>query len=292
MCGLQVGEDMTRLSPQSIALMLAAMALIPLGDAFGQKLMGNYGASSTFIGWARFLIGATATYLVFWREGNPPDLKGFVDWRLWLRGALIAGTVSTIVAGLRTEPLANVFGAFFVGPILSYFLSAWLLKEPMSIARTVLLIAGFCGVLLVVRPGFGMTPGLALAALAGVFYGCYLTANRWLRDEASVQTLLFSQLVVAMIILTPVGMFGWPVLTGLSTVWILGSALSSALGNYLLILAYQRATAGRLAPFVYFQLVAAMIWGVLFFGNFPDGLALIGLMVLMITGFATVFVRR
>jgi drug/metabolite transporter (DMT)-like permease len=273
-------------------LMLAAMALIPLGDAFGQMLMGDYGASSFFVGWSRFLIGAVATYLVFWRDGNPPDMRGFTDWRLWMRGALIAGTVSAIVAGLKTEPLANVFGAFFVGPILSYFLSAWLLKEPMSVVRTVLLIVGFCGVLLVVRPGFGMTPGLGLAALAGVFYGCYLTASRWLRDQASAPTLLFSQLVVATLILTPFGAFGWPEVTGTSGLWILCSALSSALGNYLLILAYKQAAAGRLAPFVYFQLAAAMVWGVLFFGTFPDGLALLGLLVLMITGFATIFARR
>ena len=65
---------------------------------------------------------------------------------------------TSILAAVRTEPIANVFGTFFIGPILSYFLSAIFLREPITILRTVLLLAGFCGVVMVVDPRFGLSP--------------------------------------------------------------------------------------------------------------------------------------
>ena len=106
------------------------------------------------------------------------------DWRIWGRAGLIVCSVVSIQTALRTEPVANVFGAFFVGPIFSYVLSVVFLGERVTQVRTLLLVAGFAGVFLIVRPGFGMTPGLLFALLAGLFYGTFLTASRWLADRA------------------------------------------------------------------------------------------------------------
>ena len=286
---------MSQTPASAVLLMLLAMTCIPAGDAAGKVLMQNFGASPFFVGFSRFAVGAVVAVVAglgLFLLGRPPRLRVFTDWRLWLRGGLIAAGVACIVSALRTEPLANTFGAFFIGPILSYLLSAWLLKEPITLARTVLLLCGFASVLLVVRPGFGMTPGLALAVLAGLFYGAYLTTSRWARDAALPEELLLTQLVVAALCLAPLGAMTWPPLTGQSVLLISASALLSMLGNLLLILAYARAPASRMAPFVYFQLVAATVLGLALFGTFPDTLALIGLVGLCLSGFATVLLRR
>jgi drug/metabolite transporter (DMT)-like permease len=64
------------------------------------------------------------------------------------------------------------------------------------------------------------------------------------------------------------------------------------LGNLLLVMAFRRAEAGMLAPFVYFQLIAATGFGWLFFGDLPGGLALIGLVLLVGAGFGSLLLRR
>ncbi|MGR3466302.1 MAG: EamA/RhaT family transporter, partial [Shimia sp.] len=64
------------------------------------------------------------------------------------------------------------------------------------------------------------------------------------------------------------------------------------LGNLLLILALRMGESTRLAPFVYFQLVAATVLGVVIFGTFPGPLALAGLGVLIVTGFASLALRE
>jgi drug/metabolite transporter (DMT)-like permease len=62
-------------------------------------------------------------------------------------------------------------------------------------------------------------------------------------------------------------------------------------GNLLLILAYKMAPATRLAPFVYFQLVAATALGFAVFGDVPEPLTWIGLALLVTSGFASLAVR-
>jgi drug/metabolite transporter (DMT)-like permease len=267
--------------------MLLAMTLIPAGDTAG-KLLGAAGVAPVFTAWSRFALGALMV-LPFVLHLSP--LRLLRDWRVWLRGLLLAGGILSILTALRTEPIANVFGAFFVGPILAYGLSAWLLREGFSRARMVLLGIGFLGVLLVVKPGFGMTPGLGFAVLAGVFYGAFLTASRWLSEIARPGVLLFSQLAVGAVALAPFGLAALPVLAPTISALTLGSALGSMLGNLCLILALRMAPASQLAPFVYTQLIAATALGWAVFGALPDALTFVGLAVLLISGLASLALR-
>ncbi len=275
---------------RAAAILILGMSLIPLGDSAGKLLVERFGVAPVFVAWSRFALGAVV--LLPFMPRAQLDAALYRDWRIWLRAGLIVGGIVSILTALRTEPLPNVFGAFFVGPIFSYVLSVVLLGERVSPGRTALLALGFAGVLLIVRPGFGMTPGLAFALLAGLFYGGYLTASRWLADTAPPRALMMSQLVCGAILLLPFGVValppaGWEV-GGL----VLLSAAASMGGNLLLVLAYRRAEATRLAPFVYFQLVAAAIYGRVIFGDLPDPLALAGLALLGASGFASMALRR
>jgi drug/metabolite transporter (DMT)-like permease len=70
------------------------------------------------------------------------------------RALLLAGGISCILKALHTEDIANVFAAFFIGLLLSFILSAWVLKEKVTWVQTALFLLGFGGVLLIVKPGF------------------------------------------------------------------------------------------------------------------------------------------
>lgn len=273
---------------RALPLMLLAMALIPAGDTAG-KLLGEAGVAPVFTAWSRFALGA-ALLLPFVLHLTPPRL--FLDWRVWLRGLLIAGGVVSILTALRTEPIANVFGAFFVGPIVAWLLSVSLLRETFSWTRAGLLGLGFLGVLLVVKPGFGMTPGLGFAVLAGLCYGAFLTASRWLSDLARPRAMLISQLVVGALVLAPFGLPAVPEITPRIAGLTLASALGSMLGNLCLILALRMAPASRMAPFVYTQLISATMLGWAVFGTLPDALTLLGLAILVISGFASLAMRE
>lgn len=275
---------------RAVLIMFVAMSLIPIGDTAGKLLVTKYSFAPFFLAWSRFALGALMI-LPFLPKGQF-DPRLFLDWRIWLRGLLIVVGISSILTALQTEPLPTVFGAFFVGPILSFFLSAWLLKEPVTRAQTMLLLLGFCGVLLVVKPGFGMTAGLGFAVLAGLCYGSYLTASRWLARVASPRALLLTHLAIGALVLAPLGLANIPEFTPTITALTLFSAFASMAGNLLLVIAYRLAPASSLAPFVYFQLITATILGWAVFSDWPDTLALAGLVLLIVTGFGSAALKR
>jgi len=269
--------------------MLVGMTLIPSGDTAGKLLADLHGVSPWFVGWSRFLLGAL---LVVPFAGSLAQMPGLLrDWRIWLRGALVAGTIASILTALSTAPLALTFAAFFTGPLLSFVLSAVLLRERVTWLRGVLLAIGFVGVLIVVRPGPEMAPGLGWALLAGVLYGGFLTASRWLHNRARAQELLLSQLLVGAVLMTPLGLLHLPAPSAGVAGLVVASAVASLLGNLCLILAYRRADAARMAPLVYFQLVAATGLGVIVFGDWPDAQTLIGLGILIAAGLANFLPR-
>ncbi len=283
---------MTGSNPYTIRLVIAvvcAMTLIVGGDAAATLLTGA-GFPQTFVAWTRFALAAAVLLPLVGLQRA--ELAHFRDWRLYLRAALIAGGIVCILTALRTEPLANVFGGFFVGPVVSYFLSALLLGERITPWRTFLLLASFLGVLLVVKPGFGMTTGMGFAILAGCLHGSYLVATRWLAGGFRPRFLLFSQLVIGAVILSPFAIADRPEITLPVFGLILISALGSAGGNLLLVLVNRTTPAGVIAPLIYSQLLAAMLIGWAVFGDWPDTLSLIGLVIIMVGGVSSVWFAR
>ena len=266
---------------KSIGLMLLSMTLIVSGDA-AAKLLSNSGFSPYFVAWTRFALAAVI--LLPFSGLSRTELPLLLDKRILLRSALIATAICSILTALKTEPIANVFGGFFIGPVISYFLSALILKETITWQRTALLGISFIGVLLVVKPGFGMTSGMGFAVLAGCLHGSFLVTTRSLAQQYRAKFLLISQLLIGTVILSPFSLIAAPTFDMNITALIVISALGSAFGNILLLVVNKTTPASVVAPLVYSQLLAAMVIGYLVFADWPDGLSLLGLGIIMASG--------
>lgn len=257
------------------------MSLIPAGDTAG-KLLTAQGVSPIFVAWSRFGIGALVLVPLF-LTGALGLLR---DKRVWLRGALLTCGITCIQMALKTAPIADVFAAFFIGPIVSYVLAGAFLGERMTALRSLFLALGFAGVLLVVRPGFDWEPGLGFALLAGVFYGGVLTTGRWLANVGSPAAMMLVQLLIGALLLLPFGVVRVPEVSS-EVAWLtFASAVCSMLGNVLLLCAYQLSAATVLAPLVYFQLFAAVAFGWFVFGDWPDALTWAGMALILGAGVA------
>lgn len=267
---------------QAILIMLVAMTFVPAGDAASKALTTGLGVAPVFVVWSRFVIGALVVAPFTWRAG----LAVAGDWRVWFRALLILMGISCITQAIKTAPLADVFGAFFIGPMISFALSVWLLKERVIAAQVALLGLGFVGVLLITRPGFDVSPGLGWAVLAGCCYGSFLTASRWLAGQVPLGGLMFTQLVGPALMSTPFVIGYIPQMTAEIAGLAAASALCSMAGNLLLLFVYKRHDASKMAPFVYFQLISAVGFGWLFFGDFPVPLTLAGMGCIIVAGCA------
>jgi drug/metabolite transporter (DMT)-like permease len=264
-----------------------AMSLIPAGDSAGKLLTGSHTTAPIFVAWSRFLVGALLIAPFISRSAWA--LLG--NWRIWLRAAVLAAGISCIQKALQIEEIATVFAAFFAGPLISYVLAVFFLREPVTVLRSTLIMAGFIGVLIVVRPGMGVSAGVIWAVTAGACYGVFLTMSRWLGSLGTPLAMTFTQLFIAALLLLPFGVTALPAFNSTVLALTLTSALCSMLGNLLLLYAYQLVPATRIAPLVYFQLVAAVGLGWAIFGDLPDAWTWAGLIVILTAGLASARLR-
>ena len=68
---------------------------------------------------------------------------------------------------------------------------------------------------------------------------------------------------------------------------MLSTGLTGALGHFLQIMAYRRAPASLLAPFIYLQITGAAAWGWMIWGQLPDALTWAGIIVICSCGVAS-----
>ncbi len=274
---------------QVAAMVVGAMFLIVVGDTAG-TILTREGISPLFVAWSRFAVAAIVLAPFCGLRGR--DVRQLADGRLILRAVLIVGGISCVLTALKTEPVANVFGAFFVSPVVAFVLSIVLFKERAGWLRAVMLLISFAGVLIVVRPGFGMTVGLVFALVAGLFHGGYLVTTKWVAGDYRPRFLLISQLLIGAILLAPFGFGVIPVMTTEVALLVLISALGSAFGNLLIVLASRVADASIIAPLIYSQLIHAAFLGWLVFGEWPDLPSFAGLTLILVAGLSSLVLAR
>lgn len=277
-------SDMNRALLMAVVFMASGMSLIPIGDALAKAISGVSDYSPEFLAWSRFVVGSAIMLPLALFKGSFRGLGKRFYLRQAVRGLLIAMTLVFIITAVSLSPLADVFGAFFIGPVVATILAVILLKEQASWLEWLAVVLGFVGVLLVVQPGGAMSKGLLYALIAGLFYGSFLVATRWAAASGPPMAQLAAQLVFGLIFLAPLGfsdILNHGVQAG-TLVVVMG--LTSAAANFFSILALARARAAWLAPVVYLQIVVASIISTVVFKDPLNTLAIAGLVLIIFTG--------
>lgn len=274
------------------ATMALGMMFIPLGDTFAKLASEATDYSGTTLAWARLLVGAAIVAPIAVATGRLVGLQASYFRAQVVRGVFFTGTIVCIITAVGMIPLADAFGAFFIGPVVATLLARVILAEPIGRIEGLAVILGLAGVLLIVRPSVSMEAGQLWALAAGVFYGSYLTATRWARSSGHPLAQLAGQLCVGTLLLTPVAILEFARLEFQAPALLLGSGLSSAVGNLLAITAFGLARAALLAPLVYCQLIAATLLSYVVFGDQPDVVSALGLVLVFTSGFAPVLRAR
>ncbi|HZA65313.1 MAG TPA: DMT family transporter, partial [Geminicoccaceae bacterium] len=148
-------------------------------------------------------------------------------------------------------------------------------------------VAGFIGVLIVIRPGIGMPHwALALPLVTAVGFALYQILTRKVAGtpgETSV-AMLFYLASVGAAVTTALVPFFWRTVAPFDWLPMAAMGLLGGLGHLILIRALTIAPASLLAPFVYTQIVWALILGYLVFGDLPDVWMLLGGAVIVASG--------
>jgi drug/metabolite transporter (DMT)-like permease len=201
-----------------------------------------------------------------------------------VRSALLLASTAIFFVALRYLPVANATAIAFLSPLIVTALSVPLLGERVGPRRWAAVLVGFLGVLVVVRPGFGLQWPALLPALVATCLGLYQIATRVLARVDDTSTTIFHTAVVGTVASLIAIPFYWqaPTLPELALLILLGSL--GAAGHMLIVHAYRYAGASVLSPFIYTQLVWATAGGYLIFDQFPDPVTLVGATLIIGSG--------
>jgi len=272
--------------------MIAAVGLFTLMDAIAKYLSQWYPVPG--IVWARYAMNLLILLAWLAVRGELRRIRTARPGIQLARGLLLATATLIYFTSLTVLPLADAAAIAFVLPLFVAALAVPMLSERLDASRLAAIAVGFAGALLVVRPASSVFTLYALLPMAMAFCNAlYQILTRKIAGLEHPLTSLIWGAIVGAAVLSLVLPFAWKTPDHASH-WALLVVIGmlASVGHYLLIRAYDYASASLLAPYTYSGLVWAMALGFVLFGNFPDGLALTGMGIIVASGLFLVARQR
>jgi drug/metabolite transporter (DMT)-like permease len=204
------------------------------------------------------------------------------------RGALLLAVQMLAFYSLHYLPVGEFTAMAMTTPLLVTLLASRVLGEHVSMFRLVLVLGGLTGTFVIVRPGSNAI-GWALLlpfALVLVNSAFQLLASKMARTEDAVTTLFYTCLTALILMSVPVLWVWVPVTNPALWLGLLLMGFAAAGGNLLFILAFERAPAATLMPYMYLQIGFGILGGWLMFDHVPDFWALVGMGMVALCGVA------
>lgn len=271
-------------------LMMAAMAAFVLSDTFMKLLSADMGLFQALF--LRGVIGTTAFFVMALRMGVFRLRLTARDNRLIIaRVAAEAGAAWFFLTALFQMPLANLTAILQALPLTLTLAGALFLGERVGWRRWLAIAVGFTGVLLIVRPdadGFDLYAIYALISVACVT-ARDLATRRMSATVPTVGVAFYTALGVTVFAAAGLVTDDW--VRPSASNWLMVSATALFIfGGYLLgIMAVRVGELGVVTPFRYTGLVWALILGWVVFGDWPDGVTLLGAGLIVATGVFTLY---
>ena len=269
-----------------IALVVTAMACFATLDTTAKLVSASVPLLMGI--WFRYCFQALMTTLVVVPRFGVAVLKTQHPRFQMLRGLLLVITSFFAFGSLKYLPVAEFTAIGSLVPLVITLLAAHMLGEQVSKLRWVLVLGGFIGAMLIIRPGgVNFIWPMLLPLGAVVTYSWFqLLTGHMVKTENPLTMHLYTGWVGTLVasLMLP---FVWinPTQTELGMLLLVG--LLGTVGHYFLILGYTRTPASNLTPYLYAQIAFAMLGGWLVFSQVPDNWALAGIAVIAVCGVAS-----
>jgi drug/metabolite transporter (DMT)-like permease len=268
---------------RGIAYIVCALAVLILLDTCSKFAVQRIPV--TFAAWSRY-VGHMVLVFAFAYPRVRTSLWKTQSLRVQiLRGLMLATMSIFYFAAVKTLPLAHATALLFLTPILITVWAKLFLGEAVSRGGWLAVLVGFIGVLIICRPSGGLDgQGVAFALCAALANSFYQTLTRRTAiDDAPETQLFYTGLVGAVALSASMPAWWSPLPADISTAhWVAFGLLGvfGAAGHFLLIKAYQAASASTLAPWMYMQMLLALALGWWVFGDKPDWIAVVGMILI------------
>ena len=280
-----------------VLLMLGFCMMVPMGDALA-KLLGEHVDVAVLVT-VRMAIQAIVLLpvVVFAGISLAPALERIR--LITFRAILHVLGIGLMFLSLRYLPLADAVAIAFVMPFITLFLGRFVLGEDVGSRRMIACCVGFIGTLMVMQPSFAEVGWPALLPVAvAIDFAFFVLATRQLAKEVDAVSLQAVSGVIACALLVPLLALLAPYdVPGFAlempdpvSMWLLAAMGLLGTGAHLMMTWSLRfAPSATVAPMQYLEIPIAALLGWLIFKDFPNGLALAGILVTIASGLYVIY---
>ncbi len=271
-----------------IVMMVAGIAAFSVMDATIKWLTADYPVAQVVT--LRSWFGLPLLSLFALYGSGPGALRTRRPLVHVMRYLLVLALSFGFFWALSQMKLVDAIAITFAAPIFITALSVPLLREPVGLHRWVAIGVGFCGVLVMLRPGAGVFQWVALVVIACVaVYALLMVSTRAFKStETTASLMLFPQLGMSLpgIVLVP---FFWvtPSLSDLGLFALAG--MFGSVGVMCVTHAFRLGPSAVISPFEYSALIWATLLGFLLWGELPDAFTLVGAAIVISSGLYIIY---
>lgn len=278
-----MSKDRESTNIKGALIALAAFGIYATHDVVIKYLGASYSVFQ--IVFFSVLFGFPVTMLLLMGEPKPETLRPKYPFWTALRSIAVVFTGATAFYAFSTLPLTQTYAIIFAMPVLITLLAIPVLGERIGIRRASAVVVGLVGVLIVLRPGAADLNLGHLSALAAAFGGALVSVIlRKIGSEERSVTLMLYPMMANFIVMGALLPFVYEPMPLLDMALMGLVAILALLAMWLVILAYRMADAVIVAPMQYSQILWAVFFGTMFFGEGVDQATVIGAAVIIASG--------
>lgn len=271
---------------RGIGLMCLALVLFSALDTTAKYIATRSGLPISQVTWLRFMSQFALVVMTFGVLAVPRLLYSQKWKHQVFRSFLMLGSTAFNFLALKTLRLDQTLTIGFLAPFIVALLAGPFLGEWIGWRRMVAIAVGFCGILVVVRPGYATFDfGMIYAGIGMMCYAIFMLLTRYLTRFDPPEVTIFYSMLAGVFVVAPFALAEW-IWPRDAFTWamLISTGLWGGLGHYIFILAYRHAPASTLAPFIYFGLITHTALGYLVFDQLPDAWTISGALIVVASG--------
>lgn len=190
-------------------------------------------------------------------------------------------------------PLVTLYTVIFTLPFVAAMISIPLYREKVGIHRWASIVIGFSGVLVAFQPWKAETDFImmGLALLNTVFIACMFLAARGLKGS-SILSVGFYPVLGSCLVTWPLALMDFSAIEPLHLIPFVLSGILMSTGIICVSLAFRKTDSAAVTPLVYTEIIWAILFGILIFGDMPLPMELFGAGIIIISGLYLVYRER
>lgn len=286
-----LGDPMKHLpdNTRGALLMMMSMAAFASNDAIIKGLVSHINLYQVL-----FLRGSLTIVLVF---AVLTRLTGPISFRipkkdaavLTLRSAAEVSASIGIVTALTLMPFANLGAILQSTPLVLALSAAVVFGYPIGWRRLAAILIGFCGVMLIAKPGpEGFADGTLWALLGVASVTVRDLAVRAMSPAVSTTTTTLCATTSVTVVMGVLSLgVTWDPVSFVDGFWLVANAITITIAFSLAVMVMKVGDISFVASFRYSGLLWTILLGLFIFGEVPDGWTLIGGAIIAATGIYT-----